>query len=65
MEKEEAEYLLSVANNPKKFATKVVDDNKNDELIVTRLDNGKPALNVVHIYGRIKKTEMVVNQKMS
>ena len=41
----------------KKYATKIAADNENDEFIVTRLDNVKPAVNIVHIYGRIESRE--------
>ena len=42
----------------KSYATKVADDNENDEFMVTRLDHIKPALNIVHIYDRIEKREV-------
>ena len=47
----------SVAAALQKFATKVAGDNENDEYMVTRVDNVKPALNIVHIYGKIENRE--------
>ena len=47
----------SVTAAMKKYATKVAADNENDEFMVTRLDNVKPAINIVHVYGRIENRE--------
>ena len=54
----------SIKNSLKTNATKVVDDNENDEFMVTRLDHVKPALNIVHIYGRIEAREAGKPQKI-
>ena len=47
----------SVTNSLKTNTTKVAEDNEDDEFMVTRFDHVKPALNVVHIYGRIEGRE--------
>ena len=47
----------SVAVVLKKFATKVAHDNENGEYMVTRVDNVKPALNIVHIYEKIENRD--------
>ena len=43
-----------VANSIKKHATKIAESNDKDEYMVIRLEHVKPALNIVHIYGRIE-----------
>ena len=43
-----------VENSLKKHATKVAENNENDEYMIVRLEHVKPALNIVHIYGRIE-----------
>ena len=44
--------VTMVSKHLKAFATKVSSNNKYDEYMVTRLDNVKPALNIVHVYGQ-------------
>ena len=43
-----------VANYLKPNVTKVAANNVDDEFMITRFDHVKPALNIVHIYGRIE-----------
>ena len=43
-----------VANKIKKHATKIAENNDNDEYMVVRLEHVKPALNIVHVYGRVE-----------
>ena len=47
----------SVATGLKPFTTKVAGNNEHDKFMVTRIDSVKPALNIVHIYGRIENRE--------
>ena len=52
-----------VENSLKQHATKVAENNENDEYMIVRLEHVKPALNIVHIYGRIEsrtKSEKVL-----
>ena len=44
--------VTMVSNHLKAHATKVASNNNYDEYMVTRLDNVKPALNIVHVYGQ-------------
>ena len=43
-----------VANTIKQHATKVAENNEHEEYMIVRLEHVKPALNIVHIYGRIE-----------
>ena len=43
-----------VANDIKMHATKIAESNDQDEYMVIRLEHVKPALNILHIYGRIE-----------
>ena len=43
-----------VANSIKQHATKVAENNDQEEYMIVRLEHIKPALNIVHIYGRIE-----------
>ena len=43
-----------VANTIKKHATKVSENNDQDEYMIVRLEHVKPALNIVRVYGRIE-----------
>ena len=41
-----------VSNHLKCHATKVTSNNEYDEIMVTRLDHVRPALNIIHVYGQ-------------
>ena len=43
-----------VANSIKRHATKVAENNEHEEYMIIRLEHVKPALNVIHVYGRIE-----------
>ena len=43
-----------VTNSIKKHATKIAENNNQDEYMVIRLEHVKPAVNLVHIYGPIE-----------
>ena len=43
-----------VANSIKQHATKAAENNNHDDYTIIRLEHGKPALNIVHVYGRIE-----------
>ena len=43
-----------VANSIKQHATKIAENNNLEEYMIVRLEHVKPALNIMHIYGRIE-----------
>ena len=43
-----------VANSIKCYATKIAENNNLEEYTIVRLEHVKPALNIMHIYGRIE-----------
>ena len=43
-----------IANTIKQHATRVAENNKKEEYSIVRLEHIKPALNIVHVYGRVE-----------
>ena len=43
-----------IENSLRQHATKVAENNEHEEYMIVRLEHIKPALNIVHVYGRIE-----------